>query len=109
MLSLEDFESIMNQLNDIGASARHTVYYDNDNEKNLYDITAGRNSCSIYCEGNRINFDYDKGYNKPTIENVLEEKNGVFYIPLRVIAKILDMENHISWDSHTKAITISAQ
>ena len=30
MLSLEDFESIMNQLNDIGASARHTVYYDND-------------------------------------------------------------------------------
>ncbi len=110
MLSLEDFESIMNQLNDIGASAEHIFYHDDDNyEKDWYDITAGRIYCSIYCEENRINFDYDKGYNKPTIENVLEEKNGVFYIPLRVIAKILDMENHINWDNHTKAITISAQ
>ncbi len=104
MLSLEDFEYIMNQLNDIGASARHIVYHDYDNnEKYEYSITAGINDCSIYCEDNRIDF----GYNKEKIENVLEKKNDVFYIPLRIIAKILDMENHIYWDNNTKTVTIS--
>ena len=104
MLSLEDFEYIMNQLNDIGANARHIVYHDYDNnEKYENSITAGINDCSIYCEDNRIDF----GYNKGKIENVLEKKNDVFYIPLRIIAKILDMENHIYWDNNTKTVTIS--
>ncbi len=57
----------------------------------------------IQYEKNIIDF----AYNNESIKNVLEEKNGVGYIPLRVIAKMLDMENHIYWDNNTKIITIS--
>lgn len=101
MLSLEDFESIMNQLNDIGASIRHHVF--NDGKENIYSVTAGKNDYMIQYEKNIIDF----AYNNESIKNVLEEKNGVGYIPLRVIAKMLDMENHIYWDNNTKIITIS--
>ncbi len=101
MLSLEDFEFIMNQLNDIGASIRHHVF--NDGKENIYSVTAGKNDYMIQYEKNIIDF----AYNNESIKNVLEEKNGVGYIPLRVIAKMLDMENHIYWDNNTKIITIS--
>ena len=101
MLSLEDFEFIMNQLNDIGASVRHHVF--NDGKENIYSVTAGKNDYMIQYEKNIIDF----AYNNENIKNVLEEKNGVGYIPLRVIAKMLDMENYIYWDNNTKIITIS--
>ncbi len=39
--------------------------------------------------------------------DVLEEKDEVCYISLRAVAAILDMEDHIVWDSATKVITIS--
>ena len=38
---------------------------------------------------------------------VVVEKDEVFYISLRAVAAILDMEDHIVWDSATKVITIS--
>ncbi len=90
-----------NQLNDIGASIRHHVF--NDGKENIYSVTAGKNDYMIQYEKNIIDF----AYNNESIKNVLEEKNGVGYIPLRVIAKMLDMENHIYWDNNTKIITIS--
>lgn len=104
MLSLKDFEYIMNQLNDIGVSVRHHIF--SDDGENIYYVTAGRNDYTIWQKQNVID-PYDSNKNTEEIKDVLEEKNGVCYIPLRAIAKILNIEKHISWDNTTRTITIS--
>lgn len=97
MISLEYLVYIAQNLEDIGV--RIYDYHDNDNGDS-YVIYAGKSLHKIFVEKCSIKND------EKTFENVLEQKDGIYYISLRWAAKILSIKDRIVWNDEQKIITL---
>lgn len=101
MLSLEDFEYIINH---VGGSITH-IGDDINSNLDMYCVTAGKYTFNIVPDKNAVGTQVFT-YQKEMMYDVLEEKDGINYISLRAVAMMLDMESNIVWDNNTKTVTI---
>ncbi len=102
MLSLQDLEFIINNVGGTMTNIGDDANIDID----VYDVAVGKYIFNIVPEKSAVGTITSRNQ-KQTMYDVLEEKDEVCYISLRAVAAILDMEDHIVWDSATKVITIS--
>lgn len=102
MLSLEDFEYIINH---VGGTITH-IGNDINSNIDMHCVKAGKYTFNIVPDKNAVGTQVFT-YQKETMYDVLEEKDSVNYISLRAVAMILDMEDYITWNNDTKTITIS--
>ncbi len=93
MLCFDDFINISKQLEDIG------VIVEQRNKQ--YDITAGKNQYVIDIENCCIQKQQGE-----IIQNALEQKEGVYYISLREMARLFGKGEDIYWHRWDKTIHI---
>lgn len=93
MLCFDDFINIAKQLEDIGVTVQK--------QNNQYYMTAGKNQYVIDLE--KCLIQNEKG---EMIQNALEQKEGVYYISLREIARLFGKGEYIYWHRWDKTIHI---
>lgn len=92
MICFDDFINIAKQLENIGVKVLQ--------ENNVYSITAGENDIVINIESGDVNTQ------EKTLKNILEQKNGMYYISLREFANLFGMGERIYWHRWDKTIHI---
>ena len=92
MICFDDFIDIARQLQNIGVK----VWQEND----IYYIVAGENDITINMKNGDINIQEE------VLKNVLEQKDGAYYISLREFANLFGMGERIYWHRWDKTIHI---
>lgn len=92
MICFDDFIDIARQLQNIGVK----VWQEND----IYYIMAGENDITINMKNGDINIQ------EKVLKNILEQKDGAYYISLREFANLFGMGERIYWHRWDKTIHI---
>lgn len=92
MICFDDFIDIAKQLENIGVKVLQ--------KNNMYFITAGENDIVINVESGDVNIQ------EKVLKNILEQKDGAYYISLREFANLFGMGERIYWHRWDKTIHI---